>query len=255
MLILQKFLNVYDREKHCAPARIIGITNDPDGIAVEIKYLKDGTTRCYLLSDKTDMHLPENDQPHDYFYKSKNSFDYLFITENQISRLKDKVWPIRFGDINDAYLVYRKCNQVQVFLCLFEYIEPIDANHSNYKFIWYDGSNRKNEFIVTLSREDINELLDDEEDFIKKIWIIFCPIFKGNIYISVKISHNPHYYSYKDSKSAKIEPTKVINSAKRGLIKATKPAKRGFIKLTKPHPLLAPFVVLLLVIGLPLPPW
>lgn len=150
----KKFLNVYDIEANFAPARIIGITNDPDGIAVEIKYLKDDTTRCYLLSDKIDNDLPENDQPHDYFYKSKNSFDYLFMTENQISRFKDKVWPIRFGEFDDAY---------------FEYIETIDPNHSNYKFIWYDGSNRKSEFIVTLSREDINDLLDDDEDFINQL--------------------------------------------------------------------------------------
>ena len=81
----EKFINVYDRENDYAPARIINITNDPDGIAIEIKYIKDDTTRCYLISDETDIDLPENDQPHNYFYKGKNSFDYLFITENQKS--------------------------------------------------------------------------------------------------------------------------------------------------------------------------
>ena len=153
----KKFLYVYDKENNYEPARIINITNDPAGIAIEIKYVKDDTTRCYLLSDKTDIALPENDQPHDYFYKKgKDSFDCLFITENQISKFKEKVWPSRFDDDEFAgtYL---------------EYIETIDANHSNYKFIWHDGFDRENEFIVTLSREDINELLDDAEEFMYKL--------------------------------------------------------------------------------------
>lgn len=152
----EKFINVYDRENDYAPARIINITNDPDGIAIEIKYIKDDTTRCYLISDETDIDLPENDQPHNYFYKGKNSFDYLFITENQISKFKEKVWPNRFDDdeFTDTYL---------------EYIETIDVNHSNYKFIWHDGFDRENEFVVTLSREDINELLDDAEEFMYKL--------------------------------------------------------------------------------------
>jgi hypothetical protein len=151
----KKFLYVYDKEEDYAPARIINITNDPDGIAIEIKYIKDDTTRCYLLSDKTDIALPENDQPHDYFYKGKDSFDCLFITENQVSKFKEKVWPLRFDDAEaDPYL---------------EYIETIDPNHSNYKFIWHDGFDRENEFIVTLSREDINELLDDAEEFMYKL--------------------------------------------------------------------------------------
>lgn len=150
----EKFLNVYDKENNYAKARIINITNDPDGIAIEIKYIKDDTTRCYLIFDETDMHLPENDQPHNYFYSQKSAFDYLFITENQISKFKEKVWPIRFDGFDNVYL---------------EYIETIDANHSNYKFIWHDGFNRENEFIVTLSREDINKLLNDANEFIDKL--------------------------------------------------------------------------------------
>jgi hypothetical protein len=150
----EKFLNVYDKEEDYAPARIIYITKDPDGIAIEVKYIKDDTTRCYLLSDETDIDLPKNDQPHNYRYKEASSFDYLFITENQISKFKEKVWPNRFDGFDDIYL---------------EYIKTIDANHSNYKFIWYDGFDRENEFIVTLSREDINELLDDAEEFINKL--------------------------------------------------------------------------------------
>lgn len=152
----EKFLNVYDKEEDYAPARIINITNDPDGIAIEVKYIKDDTTRCYLLSDKTDIDLPKNDQPHNYRYEAKCSFDCLFITENQISKFKEKVWPSRFDDDEFAgtYL---------------EYIETIDANHSNYKFIWHDGFDRENEFVVTLSREDINELLDDAEEFMYKL--------------------------------------------------------------------------------------
>lgn len=150
----EKFLNVYDKENNYASARIINITNDPDGIAIEIKYIKDDTTRCYLISDETEIHLPENDQPNNYFYEGKYAFDYLFITGNQISKFKEKVWPNRFDGFDD--------------ICL-EYIETIDANHSNYKFIWHDGFNRENEFTVTLSREDINELLDDADEFIDKL--------------------------------------------------------------------------------------
>lgn len=150
----EKFLNVYDKENYYAPARIIDITNDPDGIAIEIKYIKDDRTRCYLISDETGIRLPKNDKPHNYRYEEACDFDYLFITENQISKFKGKVWPNRFDGFDDIYL---------------EYIETIDANHSNYKLIWHDGFNRENEFIVTLSREDINELLDDTEEFINKL--------------------------------------------------------------------------------------
>ena len=146
----KKFLFVYDKEEDYAPARITNITKDPDGIAIEIKYDKDHTTRCYLLSDDTDIELPKNDKPHNYHYEESSSFDYLFITENRISKFKEKVWPNRFDVFDGIYL---------------EYVETIDANHSNYKFIWHDGS----EFIVTLSREDINELLEDAEDFMNTL--------------------------------------------------------------------------------------
>lgn len=149
-----KFLKVYDKENNYAPAQIINITNDPDGIAIEIKYIKDNTTRCYLISDETDVHLPENDQPHKYFYEEECSFDYLFITENQISRFKEKVWPNRFDGFDSVYL---------------EYIETIDANHAKYKLIWHDGFNRENVYNVTLSRKDVNELLNDSVEFIDKL--------------------------------------------------------------------------------------
>ena len=71
------------------------------------------------------------------------------MTENRVNKYRNKVWPKYFDGFDGLYL---------------EYIETIDPTHANYKFCWYE-----NEYIVTLSREDINELLNDAEKYVNEL--------------------------------------------------------------------------------------
>lgn len=146
-----KWLKVYDRENDLKPAWIKNIFKDPDGnIGIEIRYIDDNTNRFYSICDDSDIVIPESDCHPEYRYDNPCSFDYLFTTEERMSKLMKKVWPNIFDGGDDLRL---------------EYIDMIDSEHANYKFIWIDGHNRKNEFIVSISREDVNELLDDSERF------------------------------------------------------------------------------------------
>lgn len=146
-----KWLKVYDRENDLKPAWIKNIFKDPDGnIGIEIHYIDDNTNRFYSICDDSDIVIPESDCHPEYRYDNPCSFDYLFTTEERMSKLMKKVWPNIFDGGDDLRL---------------EYIDMIDSEHANYKFIWIDGHNRKNEFIVSISREDVNELLDDSERF------------------------------------------------------------------------------------------
>lgn len=146
-----KWLKVYDRENDLKPAWIKNIFKDPDGnIGIEIHYIDDNTDRFYSICDDSDIVIPESDCHPEYRYDNPCSFDYLFTTEERMSKLMKKVWPNIFDGGDDLRL---------------EYIDMIDSEHANYKFIWIDGHNRKNEFIVSISREDVNELLDDSERF------------------------------------------------------------------------------------------
>lgn len=146
------WLKVYDKEQEKRPALITNISKTPDGyIAIEFKYTDkdDDTTWCYLLCDELDVDLPTNDGNLNYIYESSGWFDYWFMTENRVSKYRNKVWPKYFDGFDGLYL---------------EYIETIDPTHANYKFCWYEK-----EYIVTLSREDINELLNDAEKYVNEL--------------------------------------------------------------------------------------
>jgi hypothetical protein len=146
-----RLLKVYDKENDLKPAWIKNIFKDPDGnIGIEILYMDDNTIRFYSLCDDSDIVIPESNYHPEYRYDSPSSFDYLFTTEERMSKLMKKVWPNTFDGEEGLRL---------------EYIGMIDLDHANYKFIWIDGNNRKNEFIVSISRDDVNELLDDSEGF------------------------------------------------------------------------------------------
>ena len=143
---------VYDKENYMKAAIITDIFKDTNGhVGIEIRYTDDDTSRCYEISDTiTNNNLTVRENP-DYFYENQDlRFTYLFMTEGLFTKYKDKVWPERFYDDDDLYL---------------EYIETIDSCHAKYKFFWYDGFDRENEYIVTLTREDINELLVDSLGF------------------------------------------------------------------------------------------
>lgn len=148
-----EYLKVYDKEEDLKPAWITNIFKDTNGdIGIEIHYIDDDTDRFYKLWEKTEATIPESNRCPEYRYDDPCQFDYSFITEERISKLMKKVWPDRFDDDDgdDLYL---------------EYVETIDPNHANYKFFWLDGSSRENEYIVTLSKDDINELLTDSQRF------------------------------------------------------------------------------------------
>lgn len=151
----EKWLKVYDIEQEYRPALITNITKTPDDyIAIEFKYTDndDDAKWCYLLCDKLDVDLPMNDGNLNYVYTGNNKsswFHYWFITENRVRKYRDKVWPKYFDGFDGLYL---------------EYIETIDPTHANYKFCWYEK-----EYIVVLSREDINELLEDAESFVNEL--------------------------------------------------------------------------------------
>lgn len=153
----RKFLTVYDKENDYRKATISDIARDIAGrIVINIRYL-DGTTRWYLISDQVDVEIPRIVRPGrhvDCFYNESCTFDYLFMTEGQMMKYRDKVWPKMFGTPDDIYLEYNK---------------TIDPTHADYELIWWDGFNRKNEYMVTLSREDINELINDAETFINQL--------------------------------------------------------------------------------------
>ena len=146
-----RLLKVYDKENDLKPAWIKNIFKDPDGnIGIEILYMDDNTNRFYSLYDDSDIVIPESNYRPEYRYDNPCSFDYLFTTEERMSKLMKKVWPNTFDGEEGLRL---------------EYIGMRDLDHANYKFIWIDGNNRKNEFIVSISRDDVNELLDDSEGF------------------------------------------------------------------------------------------
>ena len=145
----EKWLKVYDKEQEYRPALITNISKEPNGyIAIEFKYTDkdDDTTWCYRICDELDVDLPTNDGNLNYIYESSNWFNYHFMTENRVSKYRDKIWHSIF-----------KAELLDIRL---EYIETIDPSHSNYRFIWES----EKEYIVTLSREDINELLNDPDD-------------------------------------------------------------------------------------------
>ena len=149
----EKWLKVYDKEQEYRPALITNISKAPTCyIAIEFKYTDkdDDTTWCYLLCDEIEVDLPTNDGNLNYIYDGDSSgwFDYWFMTENRVSKYRDKVWP-KYFDGFDLYL---------------KYIETIDPTHANYKLCWYEK-----EYVVTLSREDINELLNDAEFYINEL--------------------------------------------------------------------------------------
>lgn len=148
----EKWLKVYDKEQDNRPALITNISKEPDGyIAIEFKYTDkdDDTTWCYRICDKVSVDLPTNDGNLNYIYESSYWFNYYFMTENRVSKYRNKVWPKYFDGFDGLYL---------------EYIETIDPTHANYKFCWYEK-----EYIVTLSREDINELLNDAERYVNEL--------------------------------------------------------------------------------------
>lgn len=149
------FLNVYDKENDYKPAVITNIFKDSNGdIGIEIRYTDDDTIRCYKLYEDTDTDLPICDTHPEYRYDGSESFHYLFITEDTVSKYKNKVWPELFDGGDGLYL---------------EYIETIDPSHANYKFFWPDGFGRESEYLVTLSRDDINELLNNPVSFIYEL--------------------------------------------------------------------------------------
>lgn len=156
----QKWLKVYDKEEDYRPATIINITRDPnEEVAIEIKYTDNDETRCYLICDDVINDLPINDGNLDYHYSTSGWFDYYFMTENRMNKYRNKVWPKMFGTPDDVYLEYNK---------------TIDPTHADYELIWYDGFNRRHEYMVTLSREDINELINDKETFINELTDSIC---------------------------------------------------------------------------------
>ena len=148
------WLKVYDKEQEYRPALITNISKTPDDyIAIEFKYTDkdDDTVWCYRICDEVSVNLPTNDGNLNYIYESSNWFNYYFMTENRVSKYRDKVWPRIFkAELLD--------------ICL-EYIETIDPSHSNYRFIWES----EKEYIVTLSREDINELVNDPDQFLMEL--------------------------------------------------------------------------------------
>lgn len=145
-------LRVYDTENDYKPGIIIDIfkdPEDPDCIGIKIKY-DDDTTSCYKFQASFDIDLPINTNP-EYTFNSTCDFDYTLMTENKFSKYRDKVWPNLFETADEIYL---------------EYVETIDPSHANYKLYWFDQSKRHFEYLVTLSRDDINELLENAENFI-----------------------------------------------------------------------------------------
>lgn len=145
-------LRVYDTENDYKPGTIIDIFKDPeahDWIGIKIKY-DDDTTQCYKFRISFDIDLPINTNP-EYTFNNICVFDYTLMTENKFSKYRDKVWPNLFEAADEIYL---------------EYVETIDPSHANYKLSWFDQSNRQLEYLVTLSRDDINELLENAENFI-----------------------------------------------------------------------------------------
>ena len=106
-----------------------------------------------MLCDELDVDLPTNDGNLNYIYDSDSSewFDYWFMTENRVNKYRDKIWPSIF-----------KAELLDIRL---EYIETIDPTHANYRFIWES----EKEYIVTLSREDINELLNEPDQFLMEL--------------------------------------------------------------------------------------
>lgn len=157
------FLTVYDKENDYRKATISDIARDSDKrIVIKIRYDDDGTYRWYLISDQVDVEIPRIVRPEkhvDCFYKESCTFNYLFMTEDQMMKYRDKVWPKMFGTLDD--------------ICL-EYNKTIDPTHADYELIWLDGFNRRNEYMVTLSREDINELINDAETFINQLTDSIC---------------------------------------------------------------------------------
>lgn len=146
------FLTVYDIENDYRKATITDIARDSDEeIVIQIRYDDDDTTRWYLISDEVDVEIPHTVTHVDCFYEGCSEFNYLFMTEGQMMKYRDKVWPKMFGISDD--------------ICL-EHNRTIDPTHADYNLIWWDGFNRRNEYMVTLSREDINELINDNEAFI-----------------------------------------------------------------------------------------
>lgn len=151
------FLTGYDIQNDYRKATITDIARDADErIVIQIRY-DDDTTRWYRVSDKVDVTIPRSVRPGkhvDCFYKESSTFSSLFITEGQMMKYRDKVWPKMFDAPDDIYL---------------EYDKTIDSTHAEYNLIWWDGFNRRNEYMVTLSREDINELINDAETFINEL--------------------------------------------------------------------------------------
>lgn len=146
-------LKVYDTENDYKPGIIIDIfkdSEDPDCIGIKIKYDDDDTTSCYKFQVSFDIDLPINTNP-EYTFNNACVFDYTLMTENKFSKYRDKVWPSLFETADKIYL---------------EYVETIDPSHANYKLSWFDQSKRQFEYLVTLSRDDINELLENVENFI-----------------------------------------------------------------------------------------
>lgn len=151
----RKFLTVYDIENDYRKATITDIARDSDKrIVIRIRYMDDDTTRWYLISDEVDVEIPRTVTHVDCFYEGSSAFNYLFMTEDQMMKYRDKVWPKIFGTSGD--------------ICL-EFNKTIDTTHADYDLIWWDGFNRRNEYTVTLSREDINELINDKEAFINQL--------------------------------------------------------------------------------------
>jgi hypothetical protein len=154
------FLTVYDRENDDRKATITDIARDSDEeIVIRIRYEDDDTTRWYLISDQVDVEIPRTVTHVDCFYEDDMPFNYYFMTEGQMMKYRDKVWPKTFDAPDD--------------ICL-EYNKTIDPTHADYNLIWWDGFNRRNEYMVTLSREDINELINDKETFISQLTDSIC---------------------------------------------------------------------------------
>lgn len=153
------FLTVYDIENDYRKATISDIARDSDErIVIQIRY-DDGATRWYLVSDQVDVEIPRTVTNVDCFYNESSTFNYLFMTEGQMMKYRDKVWPKMFYTSDDIYLEYNK---------------TIDPTHADYELIWCDGFDRRNEYMVTLSREDINELINDAETFINQLTDSIC---------------------------------------------------------------------------------
>lgn len=152
------FYTVYDIQNDYRKATISDIARDSDKrIVIKIRYDDDGTYRWYLISDEVDVMIPRSVRPGkhvDCFYKDSCTFDSLFVTEYQLSKYRDKLWPKMFGTLDD--------------ICL-EFNKTIDPTHAEYDLIWWDGFNRRNEYTITLSREDINSLINDKETFINQL--------------------------------------------------------------------------------------